>query len=198
MIAVATMGVGYGLWFKILTVNGTVATGTVNASWFDCVLTDTTLGPPYLTPPFDQTVEDGFVSPPTNLDKNVAKGGCTGIGTDTLTLTLTNTYPSYYISANVYPQNTGSVPVVIDEVDINGTIASGATTYVSMDLGGDANDDFELLWQDNLCVQLDPGDPAPEISFRMHLLQEAPQTQTGTLQFTITLKLVQWNEKTCT
>jgi len=42
---------------------------------------------------------------------------------------------------------------------------------------------------------LEPGDDSPEMSFWIHVLQDAPQGATGaTLRFTIGIVAVQWNK----
>jgi hypothetical protein len=112
---------------------------------------------------------------------------------DMLELDLHNVYPSYFTSVSVYAHNNGSIPLIIDSVIINGVVLrKSPTPVVRLDLDGDGLDDIEIWWGNGFGVQLEPCDWSPEMSFWVHILQDAPQD--ATLSFTIELVAVQYNE----
>ncbi|NIS82347.1 MAG: hypothetical protein GTO14_19550 [Anaerolineales bacterium] len=92
VLALAAMGVGYGLWFKILYVEGTVATGFLDAelSIKDVIETER---------------KDVGWCEPSLMRRNQDK--------DTLFIQLGNTYPSYDCRVIFDVHNTGSIPIHI-------------------------------------------------------------------------------------
>jgi len=64
---------------------------------------------------------------------------------------------------------------------------------VKLDLDQDGDNDIEIKWGDNIGLQMHEGDEH-ELSFLIHILQGAPQGETGTLKFYVKLEAVQFNE----
>ncbi len=125
-------------------------------------------------------------------DKDVGSSSITITDPHTVTITLNNVYPCYFTMASVYAQNTGTIPLIIDKVIIDGNVENSFPTYpIQMDLDGDGTDDIEIWWKDGFGIQLEPGDDSPEMSFWIHILQGAPEG--ATLYFTIEIVGIQWN-----
>lgn len=105
VIALAFVGVGYGLWSKVLFIDGTVETGNVNAV-FDSTWTD------------DQ---DTSQDPPGH-EKHVARCEATIDGEDTqiMHITVLNGYPSYRCTVWFDIMNTGSIPVKVQAYNLTG------------------------------------------------------------------------------
>lgn len=205
MLALGSLGVGYAAWTDVVQVSGTVDTGTLKLGLYSCSMTDTSAPPngyvefPTTNP--DQSVAPGFAAPPFYLDKNVAWGSCSlsdgadadGI-IDTATVEIFNAYPCYFNTVNIYPINLGTIPLRINSVLIEwpgGSQLLYANDYIAMDINQDGYADVEIKWLDNFGYQLEGGEWV-EISFWIHVLQEAPQL--SSLSFSATMLGVQWDE----
>ncbi len=106
VIALAAIGVGYGLWSKVLFVSGTVATGNVNAEFLSPSTNDTGTDPGY-------TKDVGSCT--------VALAAQPGAGpNDLLTVTITNGYPSYSCTVSFSVKNSGSIPVMVQAFNFAG------------------------------------------------------------------------------
>lgn len=204
-VALLAMAMAYGLWYQTLTVEGEVETGDLAACITGVSALDMDVGS------LDWTSSPrGFVPNATGGDywripdaKDVGRTIVRVDGCD-LYVTLENVYPCYFTDVTFKPLNTGTLPWIIDHVvfrDNNDNAianASAGTPYVLLDLNGDTKPDIEILWLDNFGKQVHPFDPTVpgsgrvEISFYIHVLQEAPQG--ATLTFSIELTVVQWNE----
>jgi hypothetical protein len=105
-MAVSVLGVGYALWSTELQIEGTVNTGTVEASW---------------------SVEDMYVVE----QKDVSDIICRLERPDLMVVDLMNAYPSaeYYCLINIH--STGSVPIHIADVLIDrGNLPPGTTVEI--------------------------------------------------------------------
>ena len=186
LLALASLGVGYGLWSKILTIDDTVHTGTVHAQWTSAVTTDPAGA-------FDLEDELGNRS-----DKDVGMLECTidDIDPEILHYTIHDGYPSYYADCEVEWTNDGTIPV--DVADLRAGPEGGPLvsipfdTWVNLDLNGDRLDDINLMITNGLLVQIDPG-AKDAYSVWVHVKQDAPQGKT--LGFDVEVQLNQWNEQ---
>ncbi|MEM0000268.1 MAG: hypothetical protein QXP03_06330 [Desulfurococcaceae archaeon] len=136
------------------------------------------------------------------LDKDV---GCTSVvlmdgdgdgDMDTMNVTLHNTYPYYYTHIAFKVHNSGTIPVKIWRVIINGQEFYELNEQVlqqgvELDLTGDGRPDVLIWWGNNFGIQLHPCQSA-DISFDLTLLQDAPEG--ATLTFIVRFEAVQWNE----
>ena len=147
-IALATMAVGYGLWSKILTVNGTVNTGTVNAQYSndqgEVPFTDD--DGVVDNPAKDALDDNGSTTPevfdgngaassadpsapgpnPTRYDKDV--GACVVVKWNNdmqLNITADTTYPSYWCTTWYHVKNTGTIPLKLQAIALIDVNASG-------------------------------------------------------------------------
>jgi hypothetical protein len=188
VFALAAIGFAYAQWSKTLYINGTANTGELDWEFIGASCLDTSGN--------DYHCRDGFTGPPPFYwmgDKNVGSTGVTITDPHTATVTLTNVYPSYFTSVDVDAQNTGTIPLIIDRVVIDGNVLrKSPTPVIKLDLSGDGINDVEIKWTDGFGTQLNPGDLSPTMTFWIHILQGAPQSQT--LSFTIEIVAIQWNE----
>jgi hypothetical protein len=175
MLFLAILGVGYGMWSKMLTINGTVHTGEVNVEWFDCWCMDMGLDPK---------------GPPDDL-KDVGTTTCVidEVDPSIIHVSVLNAYPSYYNDCKVSFMNTGTVPVVIrgwhiDPIDF--TLAS---------YNGAGDGEIWIKTIDGVNTQMDPC-PADncEQSGNLGFHVEQPALQDHEYHFLVSLCLSQWNE----
>jgi len=87
VIALAAMGLVYGLWSETLTINGTVGTGSVDAAFSNVETWD------------EETKPVGTCDAVLSADGN------------TLTVTINNGYPSYLCYVHFWVTNVGSIPI---------------------------------------------------------------------------------------
>lgn len=158
------LAVGYGLWSKTLTVDGTVKTGDFNADWDWAMVSDEGLDP--CTPDLNPS---GCNYPP----KDVGSCSVDGVGTQALTVTIDNAYPSYECTITAAITNTGTIPfnVLVD--------------------GTSQDPELDIICEDPAGQQVDPGDELP-VSCWVHVRQEAKERSTYTAS--ATLCVAQWNE----
>lgn len=213
IFALSGLGVAYAAWTDTLYIDGTVDTGTLCWEFVSCSMTDefppNNPGGDYVgfdSPYADYTCLPGFPLTENgyfwHLDKNVAWGEQQRYDYDgdgyyeVLEITLNNVYPCYFNELSFYVRNCGTIPLKFDHILINGVSYSSGQPYISLDLSGNGVDDFEIWWRESYWeFQLEPGDPMPELSFWMHVLQdEDPSVQSNTFSFTLELVGVQWNE----
>jgi hypothetical protein len=178
MIALMVAGLAYAHWEKIITINGTVSTGTLE-----------------LEPSFSVvgiTGTEGWLpEPPTNKPVSYIKWT---INDNTLTVTINNTHPCLWVNGTFDIHNTGTIPAGLHKVDV--TAPSGVTLglpkpgEISVYDGGKliAHGVYEISGN---FKQIDPGKKA-EIKFMLHFEEDLPQGKT--YEFTIKLTYYNWNE----
>jgi hypothetical protein len=192
VLALAGLGVGFGLWSKLLLINGTVNTGKVDAEFFLAFTDDDDV--------VDDPEKDGGLTPdngecelfgegscdpkefgpnPDRYDKDV--GLCTAIKSQdgqSLTVTVTNGYPSYHCTVWFDILNSGSIPVKIQSLTLNhpGFTEEEVTVELSELACGQQIDPDELAQGD------------------VHIHVEQGAAMNAVYTFTSDLLLVQWNE----
>lgn len=170
MLTMLTIGMSYALWDKTLYIDGTINTGEVNAVWIGAFNFDQGLDP---------NCDGSF------KDKDVGSTTVTGVGTQTLTVTIINGYPCYFNDIQIEYENTGTIPVKVQKITITPidfTLASGC---------GENDGEVWVAVINGIGTQLHPGDQAGS-SFKVHVEQMAEELATYT--FTVGIQLVQWNE----
>lgn len=182
-------GVAFAHWSESLYISGSVATADLDWKFTLATAEDDQLNE------LDWNCGDNFVPMPWRVDKDV--GMTTAEIKDppenhTVEVTLCNVYPCYWTSVSVYAKNTGTIPLHFEKVLIDSVEITGGIPKVRLDLNSDGKNDIEIWWKNNIGVQLHPGDDSPEMSFWVHVLQDAPMD--ATLSFTIQLVAVQYNE----
>jgi hypothetical protein len=173
LVSLATVAIGYGLWSKVLTIEGTIETGDVDAAWsfvgcFD--IEDKDVG----------TI-DGFIDP---------------VDPSTLHFEIGNGYPSYTADCQVEYTYTGSVPAHVEEIrfvpgDFTGCVVDQSPTVGSFVA---SCDQATVTWANGLCSQLHEGDFLGS-SLRVHVEQAAAQN--ATYNFGVEVQLNQFNESAC-
>lgn len=175
LIALMAVGVSYALWSKTLYIDTWVETGDLNVVFIGVTNMDP-LGPPPSLDPKNMTAR---------WDKDVGWTTVDGIGLEEINITLHNVYPCYFNDLEVEFNNTGSVPVKIQNITVtpdNFAIASGY---------GHNDGELWIDWVNGVGTQLDPGDSAAN-GLKIHVEQSAVQEATYT--FTVSIVVVQWNE----
>lgn len=202
MLGLLSTGVAYAHWSQMLYISGSVATGELDWQINNFTILDPYSGP---DPPPDYHCNDNFVGTPAFWPDPDGKNIGWIEGTlrdsdgdgdnDTLDLTLHNVYPCYFNSISVYPHNNGTIPLKIDSAIFSSdydTETLRAIGYVALDLDGDGENDIEFSYGNHFGFQMEPCTlPDPEISFWIHVLQDAPQGET--LSFTIEIVAVQYD-----
>jgi hypothetical protein len=191
-IALASVGIGYGLWSKTLYIDGTVNTGEFDSGFIGPFTDDDNSLHPSGKDPGDtgscpayeygdpgSCDPDGFGPEAPRKDKDVGECIVTKPDAHTLVVTVSNAYPSYYCSVFFHVKNTGDIPVKIQSLGIVGPdITAG---YI------------KAHWTDQMYVgrQIDPGEEV-QGDLDLHVEQSAPEN--GNLELTGKIQLVQWNE----
>ena len=192
LVVLAALGVAYGLWFKTLTISGSIETGKVHALWTSASSSDRAgAGDQNLInyPP-------GKVVPaPEN--KDVGRLDCTidAVDPEILHFTVVNGYPSYYADCEGEWTNDGTIPVKVVALRVapeGGTMVDVPfDSWVDLDLNGDGKFDINFQIANGLCEQVDPEGIAAN-SIKVHVKQDAPQNTP--LKFDVEIQLNQWNE----
>jgi len=158
VLALATLGIGYGMWDKILYIDGTVNTGEVDAD-FDAAFTDDS----------GTNIDPGY-------DKHVASCEVSGVGTQTLYITIENAYPSYRCRVDFQVTNTGTIPVIVNAFNTTGVPAELDVTLTDLPIG----------------TQIDPPMGEAHGDVEIHVLQTAAEL--ANYGFSAEIQLIQWNE----
>jgi len=213
VLALVSVGVGYGLWYKILTIDGTVHTGTVNAVFVDAFTDDDDVVDNPLKDMNDlgdcldiggvDVDGDGFTScdpaasgvdPKARWDKDVARcdAGIDPNDNQIGWVIKRNVYPGYFCTAWFDVDNTGSIPVKVVGATVNG-IPITPSVPTPFDLDGDGLDDVAVhLTGLDICQQIEPEDEPVQIDIDQEVLQDA--LMGTTLRYTVQVQLNQWNE----
>ncbi|HMK08145.1 MAG TPA: hypothetical protein VK449_03845 [Anaerolineales bacterium] len=185
LIALATLGVGYGLWAKTLTINGEVHTGRVDARWLFGGCFEFNSWPDFPTEPGDYGEAEGkdvgtwSVRPDSADDQN-------------LLFRIDNGYPSYAVDCEVHFQNDGTIPVRIRGFSI-GAVSPNLTGCRVTD-GNPIKlecDQLTVYYYDGLGMQLHPGEQKAG-SLVVHV--EQPADPLSTYEFEVGICMAQWNE----
>jgi hypothetical protein len=184
LLALGSLGVGYGLWSKTLTIVGKVETGEVDARWKGASCTEFHTWPSLPSSPADQ----GEL-----LGKDV---GAWNVEVDPdddqiLHFTILNGYPSYAVDCQVHFEVQGSIPVIV-----RGTAVWPGQGLTNCTLTGSnsktlACDELTVVFTDNLGSQLHPEDEAAS-SLTVHV--EQPADENSLYTFDVGVCMAQWNE----
>jgi hypothetical protein len=199
VLALASFGVGYGLWAKLLEIRGTVLTGTVDAI-FDVAFTDDDgevnnplkdAGDVAPCPLFGDGACDpkAFGPNPLRYDKDVGdcKAWIDDKDPELLYVEVENGYPSYHCTVWYDILNNGTIPVMIQSLQltpvnfVNGKEVTVALSELACGLQIDPTD------------PLDP-DPEELVQGDIHIHVEQDAGMDKNYAFTAGLFLVQWNE----
>lgn len=188
VITLSIVGFSYAHWEKYMWMDVDVTTGTMCAEFVSPV-TRTDHG-------LDWTCDEGFENV-RQINKDIGNSNGTLVDTDgdgyndTIEILLNNTYPCYYEHISFWIHNCGTIPWKIHNVTFNDVAVLYAKGYLRLDLNGDGYDDVEIYWGNNFGAQVDPCEKA-DLSFEIHVLQDAPPGTTMSLLIKITV--INWNE----
>jgi hypothetical protein len=155
VVAVAMLGVGYGLWSKSLDISGTVGTGNVDAEFVDASTSENDHG---------KEVAECTATVDPNQDGS----------NDELGIVLENGYPSYECWVNFAVKSTGTVPIHIYQPEFT---SLPDDTEVTVELLTD-----ECYVDD---TQLHENDESPTCRLYIHVEQGAAQNATYTFAATV-------------
>jgi hypothetical protein len=181
LLALASIGVVYGLWSKVLVIEGTVQTGRLHARWDGAICSEFFNWP---WPPEGNGEVDGkdVGSTTITIDPN---------DNNRLLVTINNGYPSYAVDCEVEYVNDGTIPFLIRGTTIvpgpgltNCTLTGNQTKTL-------ACDQLTVILVDGIGSQIDPGDGVAS-SLRVHVEQKAGQNAEYT--FDVKICVAQWNE----
>jgi len=185
-LALGTFGVGYGLWAKTLTIEGTVETGRVDARWDFMHCSEFY--------PWPGGGHDGEVE-----GKDVGKVFLDYLRDDAgniiddqiLVFTIENGYPSYAVDCEVEFLVEGSIPVKVRGTTIVPGMGLTNCTVVGDQTKTMSCDQLTGRFIDNLGGQFDPPDYGAS-SLKVHV--EQPAEQNATYTFDVLVCMAQWNE----
>jgi hypothetical protein len=158
MIALMAVGIAYAMWDKTLYIIGTVDTGKVDAHFTTATSNDP-----------GTTIDPG-------KDKHVGCTEVTGVGLQTLTITVTNGYPCYESTIDYTIDNIGTIPVKVQRWTVTPILDGDVTVTITTIAVG---------------TQIDAGASVPG-DIHIHVEQSADELATYT--FSVEIYLVQWNE----
>jgi len=191
VLALMIMASALAMWNETLRVNVSVSMGDVDwkfqkVEWLDAC--DSTSG------------KDWNVIPPSNEPKQVDKDvGCTSVSISedghTLDITLSNVYPWYYTEVKASIVNTGTIPIKVSKLTIDGEEYPPTSREIYLDINNDHQPDLLIMWEGpEYCEQIHPGQ-STDLVIKVLVLQNAPQGLTTSIS--VGLTAIQWNELTC-
>ncbi|MEM3578325.1 MAG: hypothetical protein QXX51_07785 [Candidatus Bathyarchaeia archaeon] len=189
IIALGIAGFSFAHWEKYMWIDANVKTGVLCLEFTTPIDhkdkgVDWTCGLNFTNPdPMERTDK-----------KDIGNTDITVIDKQHLAVLLNNTYPSYFEEISFHVHNCGTIPWSIVSANFStpyGYTVIGAPGYFKLDLSGDGKADVEINYGDNFHTQVDPCTKI-EISFWIHILQDAPQNTT--MSFTVQLTAINWNE----
>ncbi len=210
---VAVIGTGFGVWTGALDVGGTVNTGHVSLEVVDAFTDDDGI---VNQAGFDDEDDNAFnvqlfdgwstsssadpagtgADPKDHSDKDVGRCSTTVVSASTVSVTKDNVYPGYNCTTWLDYTNTGSVPVRVRRVTVDGSFSAinvaTSSDVLSLDLSGDSAPDADVALSNiSPCQQIDPG-ATVRMDIEQSILQKAPQG--SSLSYTVEVETAQWNE----
>lgn len=165
VLALAMTGVAYGHWSKVITVSGTVESGTLNLIIVAGSPSDGDTG---IDPGYDKDIADTtIVIDPDDNQKAI--------------ITITNAYPSYSVIWHLTIRNVGTIPAKLQAIIVTAPDCIDATAWDGLGVQLDPES-----WG---------GEPTyyqEDVSGEIHVLQNAEQDTPYT--FTVEFVYVNWNE----
>jgi len=167
LLALVLTGYAYAHWEKIITISGSVDTGTLNLVIVSVSDTDNGIDGEAVYPP-DPTKDKDVADTTIRIDPYDQQKAI---------VTITNAYPSYEVWIHITIRNVGTIPAKLKEIKVT------------------APDCITVEAWDHIGEQLEPYPTQPfqsDYSGRIHVEQCAEQGATYT--FTIEFIFWNWNE----
>ena len=212
VVALAAMGVGYGLWSKTLFIQGSVSAGDLNTAFVSAFTDDDGKVDNALKDALDAGPDPSAPGPnPIRISGNLASCNASlaaenqdldpEAGVQTVWLNIAQGYPSYWCTGWFDVSNTGTVPVALEAVQVplgGSNVLIGrceANAFTSLDLNGDNVADIEVCaigLPATGKARIDPGALTPfQVGVATHLLDVAGN-QGESFAYTVQLVMQQW------
>lgn len=192
VFALASVGVGYGLWSQELLINGFVFTGEMDAE-LSLEEIDESASFDGLCPAGGFSIgkdcdDDGSLNDDMEAEgKDV--GLCTArlINPYTMEVVLRNTYPSFNCFIRWDVHNSGSIPIHIYRPDYfyNGDYVGGAINTPELHVNG---------WPPDCFADLTQLEPSQRAFCNLHIHVNQPARENSEYRFQIRVFSRQWNE----
>ena len=198
VLALGSLGVGYALWSQQLTITGDTNTGSLSVGFIEF----------YGVEMYEDPVGSGIFWAGEVEGKDVGKFTCTMTDqyTDPLSgkvvyhtgiVGITNAYPCYWLGINFTIKNSGTIPVIFDQIVI--TDPTGVLTWVAGAGGEDLGSLVDAAGAPILRFrfvnlighQLEPCNPT-KAELDVHI--EQPAEQGHHYEFQVKIRAIQWNE----
>lgn len=193
VLALGAIGIGYALWAKVLTIEGKVHTGEVNA-----VLSIEEVDEGDISLLHDDGINEDSEVEGKNIADCTAEllDGLNNPGPQTLSISITNGYPSFWCVVNFNVENTGTIPIkleqpVVTQVD-PGLLAFFGFSFLTGDQCYFNEVDGTGVLPTDPHPQLEPGEQIFCTAW-VHVEQVAEQN--ADLTFTGSICAHQWNEE---
>lgn len=175
ILAIASVGVAYGLWADVLHIEGSVETGAVSAAW-------TKVGC------FDNEVLK---------DVGVTSGEIDSVDPHYVYFRIEKGYPGYEGDCEVELTSTGSIPVHVEAINF---LPGAGLTDCAVDQSQTTGSfvakckELTITWANGLCTQLHQGD---FIGSSLYVQVEQEAEQDRVYEFRVAVELNQFNESSC-
>jgi hypothetical protein len=185
VLSLGLVGMGYGLWSKLLRVEGIVHTGRVDAKWLGVVCTEFHTWPDLPDGPEDYGEFEG-----KDVGRTTAR--IDSLDDQIIHLVVTNGYPSYAVDCELHFEIEGTIPVIIRGT----TIIPVSPNLTNCALSGYQSkrltcDQLTVEYTDGIGSQIHPGD---RLASSLILHVEQPSDQNATYEFKVLHCMAQWNE----
>lgn len=201
MLATAGIGVSYAGWTDVITVTGTVSTGSVNwnvieysGTWvWKQISTHEIITHKSLVAAEDLDGDEKLNDDPLGYYENddyilVASSYAMSGGDDLVTVEYDNIFPCVFFDADITVQYAGTIPARINYVTlINGLGVLDDYTTISITLNGVTYPQEQLLG-----IQIHDGDVL-HVIMTIHL-EQVQELQLLTGDFSVEVGIIQWNE----
>jgi hypothetical protein len=198
VLALGTLGVGYALWSQQLTITGETHTGSLSVGF-------TSISP---VEKYEDPVGSGIFYDGEVEGKDVGKftSGMTDLYTDPITgkqaylngwVAIKNAYPCYWLHITFVIKNTGTIPVIYDQIVIDDP--TGVLTWVDgaggEDLGALVNAKGEKILQFRFVNLIGHQQhPCSTTKAEIDVHVEQPAEQGAKYEFRMKVRAIQWNE----
>jgi len=175
IIGLAVMAASYAYWTETLSVSGSVTTGELDAQFTNAFTDDDGGVNNTAKDAGDDGKDPKECGPnPARYGYDVAASSANITDPHTAMITVSNSYPSYYTTAWFDIQNTGTIPVKIKSVNLEGVPTELNVTKVADPTG----------------TILEPGETA-QLGICVHVKPDAGEGATYT--FSVTVDVEQFN-----
>jgi len=196
IVALAIMGVGYGLWYENLAIDGSISTGTVSAEFLETLPSGMAA----------YSCNDNEVPATANAWKDIGSVSMEIDPNDpTIAIvTINNAYPLYGTDCSFKYKVTGSVPVHVEYFEFLPNYPAGGTAQLTnchpvmgtngTSLATECDQLDATLADGGICSQWHTGDIVPH---NMYLTIKQPAEQGKQYKFAFRVRLNQYNESSC-